>query len=254
MLTCLHCGSDKHEVVYKFSSLSEFKKFGKEKDIVKCSDCSLIYCSPRETEESMLEVYENDYWHDFQVRVGERKIEERHKEFEYISAERVRYVKQFKSSGKFLDVGCSLGYLVNAAKLAGFNSHGIDLNQKDLDHGKQKYDINLTKSLLQNYDNSDFDVITSFNVIEHVTYPDKMLSEMKKRLNKDGVVVIGTHDIDCKNHIKEGQKWKHIIPNEHLYYFNIETLKKVASKSGLELFYYNKPIENSIVGYFRHAE
>ena len=87
--------------------------------------------------------------------------------------------------------------------------------------------------------------------MEHVSDPVKMLLEKKKRLKKDGIIVVGTHDIECQNHRKEKVKWKHIIPNEHLYFFSIETLSNLASKVGLKLLYYNKPIENSIVAYFK---
>jgi len=93
-------------------------------------------------------------------------------------------------------------------------------------------------------------VITSFNVLEHVSDPIKMLLEKKKRLKGDGIIVVGTHDIECKNHQKEKQNWKHIIPNEHLYFFSISTLKKLGEKAGLKMIYHNKPIENGIVAYY----
>lgn len=251
--SCLYCGSEEQEIMYKFVELPEFKRFGKQKDIVKCCKCDLIYCSPREQLESMLDVYENDYWHEFQVKVGERKIEERHEEFEIISNERIENIQKFKSFGKFLDVGCSLGYLVNAAKVKGFDAYGIDLNQKDIEFGKNKYSINLQKSLIKDYQNSDFDIIASFNVIEHVSCPDKMLLEMKKRIKKDGMIVIGTHDVDCKNHFNEKENWKHIIPNEHMYFFSVKSLNNLAQAARLKLIHIDKPIENGFVGYFQNA-
>lgn len=251
--SCLYCGSEEQEIMYKFDKLPKFKRFGKEKDIVKCCKCDLIYCSPREQLESMLEIYENNYWHDFQITVGEKKIEERHQEFEMISVERIEYIQKFRNTGKFLDVGCSLGYLVNAAKNKGFDAYGIDLNQKDLSFGSEKYSVNLKKSLIKDYDSWDFDVIASFNVIEHVSYPNKMLFEMKKRIKQDGLVVIGTHDIECKNHLQEKENWKHIIPNEHMYFFSIKSLNNLAQDVGLKLIHAYKPIENGFIGYFKNA-
>ena len=106
---CLLCGNDKHTTIYKFKDLPKYKQIGEERDIVKCSECSLIYCHPRNLEESMLDIYENNYWQDYQTQVGEKEIKERVQDFESISKERMNYIERFKKSGKFLDVGCSMG-------------------------------------------------------------------------------------------------------------------------------------------------
>jgi 2-polyprenyl-3-methyl-5-hydroxy-6-metoxy-1,4-benzoquinol methylase len=249
--SCLYCGSEKYDIVYEFNKLPKFKQIGSKKDIVKCKNCSLQYCYPRNSNESMLDVYENNYWQEFQTEVGELQIKDRISDFEYISKERISYIKKFKSGGKFLDVGCSCGFLVNEANKEGFDAYGIDLNIKDIEMGKETYGVNLAKSFLGDYESYDFDVITTFNVIEHVSNPIKLLLEMNERLNDGGILVIGTHDVDCKNHLMEKENWKHIIPNEHLYFFNQNTLNKICFKTGFEVIYNNKPIENSIVGYYR---
>ena len=252
--SCILCGGEGHELVYKFSNLPKYKQVGESRDIVRCQQCDLIYCHPRNLEESMLDIYENNYWQEYQTQVGEINIKDRITEFENISKERIDYIQRLKQAGKFLDVGCCMGFLVNEANNRGFDASGIDLNAKDIEKGKEKYNIFLKKTLLEDFQEYNFDIITSFNVLEHVSNPIKMLLEKKKRLKKDGVIVVGTHDVECKNHQKEKEKWKHIIPNEHLYFFSIETLTKLATKVGLKLAYYNKPIENSIVAYFQNKD
>jgi len=236
--------------MYKFTDLPKYKQIGENRDIVKCSGCSLVYCFPRNLEESMLDVYENNYWQDYQTQVGEKKIKDRISDFEAVSDERMSYIEKFKTHGKLLDVGCCMGFLVNEANNRGFDAYGIDLNTEDINKGKEKYNINLKKDFLERFQQYDFDVITSFNVLEHVSDPIKMLIEKKKRLKKNGLIVVGTHDVECKNHRKEKQNWKHIIPNEHLYFFSISTLRELGEKAGLKMIYHNKPIENGIVAYY----
>lgn len=248
---CLLCGNDKYTTIYKFKDLPKYKQIGEERDIVKCLGCSLTYCHPRNLEESMLDIYENNYWQDYQTQVGEKEIKDRVKDFEFVSKERMDYIERFKKSGKFLDVGCSMGFLTNEANKRGYDAYGIDLNTDDIEKGIKRYQINLKKDFIENFDEYNFDIITSFNVLEHVSNPIQMLEEKKKRLKKDGIIVVGTHDIDCENHNQEKHNWKHIIPNEHLYFFNIDSLEKVGRKAGLKLFYHNKPIENGIVAYFQ---
>ena len=247
---CICCGETETSTIYKFSELPEYKQIGESKDIVQCKGCSLTYCYPRNTGESMLDIYESNYWQEYQTQVGELRIDERRQEFERISEERISYIEEFAAHGKFLDVGCCRGFLVNAARNRGFEAYGIDLNEKDIEDGIRDYVIDIEKSFLEDYSEYGFDVITSFNVLEHVSNPLNMLLEKKKRLKKSGLIVVGTHDIECANHKKEKENWKHIIPNEHLYFFSISTLKKLGEKAGLKMIYYNKPIENGIVAYF----
>ena len=251
---CIICGCEENDVIYYFNELPKFKQIGDKRDIVKCKECDLIYCSPRNINESMLDIYENNYWQDYQLTVGELDIVDRVSDFEMISKERVGFIKEQKTNGKFLDVGCSQGFLVYEAKKSGFDAYGIDLNNFDIENGIKKYDVKLEKSFLSDYEENNFDVITSFNVIEHVSNPVDMLIQKKERLSNDGIIVIGTHDVECENHITEKENWKHIIPNEHLYFFSIESLNKMASMVGLEMFHCHKPIINGFTAYFKKTK
>ena len=251
--TCLLCDQSDHSLVYSFDEIPERKQVGERRDIVKCNTCSLVFCHPRNLEESMLDIYENNYWQDYQTTVGEMDIKDRVNDFKFISKERIDFIKDItgKSSGKFLDVGCSQGFLVSAAQQAGFDSYGIDLNETDIKEGIETYGVKLTKTLLHDYNNTNFDVICSFNVIEHVSDPIQLLKEKVKRLNDGGVIVVGTHDIECETHKKEKVDWKHIIPNEHLYYVSIETMDALAELVGLEKIKTNKPIDNGFTSYYK---
>lgn len=247
---CLVCKSNKFKLIYSFEQIPEYKRIGPKKNIVECENCSLIYCHPRNTEETMIDVYENNYWHEFQTSIKEKPITERIDEFLKISYERISYISNFKKACSFLDVGCSLGFLVKAAQDSGYDATGIDLNQKDIDLGIRLFDINLKKQFLDQHKKS-YDVITSYNVIEHVSNPKAILLEMSSRLNDDGVIVVGTHDIDCNNHKNQRVNWKHIVPNEHMFYFSKKTLINLAGLVGLEEFYTYKPIDNGFVSFFR---
>jgi 2-polyprenyl-3-methyl-5-hydroxy-6-metoxy-1,4-benzoquinol methylase len=247
---CIICKNTKSKLIYSFEEIPEFKRIQPKKNIVKCKSCSLVYCSPRNTQETMLEVYENNYWHEFQVSVKESPITERIDEFLEISRERISYIVNFKKKCTLLDVGCSMGFLVKAAQDSGFISTGIDLNKKDIDFGIDLFDINLKKQFLGQHQKS-YDVITSYNVIEHVSDPKSLLEQMASRLNNGGIIVVGTHDINCNNHKKEKVNWKHIVPNEHMYYFSKKTLSNLAELVGLKEFYTYKPIDNGFVSFFK---
>jgi 2-polyprenyl-3-methyl-5-hydroxy-6-metoxy-1,4-benzoquinol methylase len=113
--------------------------------------------------------------------------------------------------------------------------------------------IDLFLTDLEKYNEEKFDVITSFNVIEHLDNPIQFLLECKKRLSDDGIIVIGTHDIESDTHKKMKSEWKQItVDGDHLYYFSIETMKKLADICGLDTFHTHKPIDPSFTIYLKN--
>lgn len=259
---CLLCGGKFKKVLHDFDSLPLERRGEQKLDIVKCLSlkCGLIATHPPVPNDHWADKYAADYWRDYQTSIGERRIDDRFEEFEMISAERLQYLERFyrllppglrfNPTGRFLDVGCSMGFLVNAAEDAGYIAYGIDPNQQDIDEGKERYGVFIEKQSIEDYKERSFDVITCFNTIEHVARPELLVEEMVKRLSPKGCLVLGTHDIECANYINEGVNWKHIKPAEHLYYFSRDTLTALGIRYGLRAFWHSKPIENSIVTYF----
>jgi 2-polyprenyl-3-methyl-5-hydroxy-6-metoxy-1,4-benzoquinol methylase len=257
---CLLCGGKRRKIVHKFSDLPASRRGKQKLDIKQCSNCGFIASHPPVPNNHWNDKYEGDYWREYQTSIGERRIDERFDEFEMISAERIRYLQsfyrllppplRFNPTGRLLDVGCSMGFLVAAAQAAGFTAYGIDPNQQDVDEGKEKYGVSLQKCYIEDYGENSFDVIMCFNTIEHVARPDHLMNEMVKRLAPKGVLIVGTHDIECASYEEEGVSWKHIKPAEHLYYFSKDTLSQLGEKHGMRAFWHAKPIENSIVTYF----
>jgi 2-polyprenyl-3-methyl-5-hydroxy-6-metoxy-1,4-benzoquinol methylase len=258
---CLLCGGKRRKMVHKFADLPKSRRGKQKLDIKQCSKCGFIATHPPLPNDHWNDKYEGDYWREYQTSIGEKRIDERFEEFEMISAERIHYLEQFyrllppplrfNPQGRFLDVGCSMGFLVKAAEDYGFKeAFGIDPNQQDVDEGIERYDVALSQGYIEDYDNGTFDVIMCFNTVEHVPRPDRLMEEMANRLKPNGVLVVGTHDIECNNYVQQGVEWKHIKPAEHLYYFSKNSLALLGRKYGVRPFWTGKPIENSIVTYF----
>jgi ubiquinone/menaquinone biosynthesis C-methylase UbiE len=100
---------------------------------------------------------------------------------------------------KILDLGCGDGVLLYllSERTENFNIdfYGVDSSDIALQVASQKNkSINFINSDVYelSFENDFFDIIVSSDVIEHVTYPEKMLGEIKRVLRKDGFAVIGT--------------------------------------------------------------
>jgi ubiquinone/menaquinone biosynthesis C-methylase UbiE len=140
-------------------------------------------------------------------------------------------------NSKFLDVGCGAGYSLMRASLdlncevegidADPGAHGVGRFLKELVKSpeiKQGFAENLP------YENESFDVVYSSHVLEHVNNEAKSLTEMKRVLKKDGVLIIGmpTASMAILNYISQ------MIFTTHIKIY--ELFRNIFSKNALNNF------------------
>ena len=160
---------------------------------------------------------------------------------------RLKTIKFYKKSGSLLDIGCAFGYFVHEAQCFGFEAEGWDVNHKtvkiaQINTGLPIYQGNdFSKSTLP----KKYDVITLFDVIEHLQNPDKYLSKIYQSLKNNGVVVIETGDIDSWLAKFQKCQWRLICPAIHLFYFSQKTLIQMLIK------HHFKIIKVQRVGFWR---
>jgi SAM-dependent methyltransferase len=95
---------------------------------------------------------------------------------------------------KALDCGCAHGYVVSLLRGLGYDAYGVDLSYTYLHH--------YAKATLQNMLCCDvhslplrdrsFDLITAFELIEHLSRPRAFLSECARILRNQGVLIMTT--------------------------------------------------------------
>jgi SAM-dependent methyltransferase len=104
-------------------------------------------------------------------------------------------IASLPARGKLLDVGCGEGVFVNYARNKGFEAYGIDFSHESIEAGKKLYNLNsLFTATLQEVQEKtgipQFDIITLFEVLEHLDDPRAFLSEVSQLLKKDGSLVV----------------------------------------------------------------
>ena len=111
-----------------------------------------------------------------------------------------RYFKKFKikKDSQILDVGTNIGTLPNLMSKADWkNVFGIDVTKNAIGFGKKKYP-KISKNLIAYngekipFKNNSFDVVTSFDVIEHIPKPSKILDEIYRVLKPNGIFIFQT--------------------------------------------------------------
>lgn len=141
----------------------------------------------------------------------------------------------YRKTNNLLDVGCGDGFFLIEARKRNWKVFGTEFTHKAIDVCLQK-GIQMTKSPLnpQHYHPESFDVITSFEVIEHINTPQTELQSFHSLLRKGGALYITTPNFNSLSRIILKSKWNVIEYPEHLSYYTVQTLCALGSKQGFK--------------------
>ena len=125
----------------------------------------------------------------------------------------VRYQLAAKlvSGKKVLDIASGSGYGANLLQIAGGEVTGVDIDEASIQNAQKLFpQVKFLVGSAEKLDQADqeFDLITSFETIEHLEYPEKYLAELARVLETNGLALISTPNrevFQAKNpyHIKE---------------------------------------------------
>lgn len=139
-------------------------------------------------------------------------------------------IQQYKTSGKLLDVGCAMGFFVELALIHGYDAYGIDPSSYAATHAQKlvgKKRIQHKTLSTARFSKRSFDIITMFDVFEHVDDPRKILQQAYSLLKPGGLLVIATGNTDSIWARIAKKHWTFYIPPQHLFFFNNKNIIKL---------------------------
>ena len=197
---------------------------------VKCKNCEMVYINPVFTDEALTDYYTNN--HDLQAKIVQNDMEF------YISIYQQgidAVEKQNFCSRNLLDVGCSSGVFLDLAKKNDWITHGVELNTKEAEYAASKQHEVYTELLENITFNKKFDLITMWDVFEHLKDGEFYLKHMKSLLNKKGVVFLQIPSSDSLATKILREKCNMFDGLEHVNLYGLETITKLANKCGLKV-------------------
>lgn len=219
-IACPVCGGDDFEAL--------FLKAGEP--FVRCRGCTLALINPRPNFAAIRAHYDADYSAGY-TRKAAKKLRRSRRRVQ-------RLAREYQLRGRWLDVGCSAGFVVKAAEEAGFEAYGVDIEMGGIDYGRQHLGLGrLSCGLLedQRYPSAHFAAITAYDVIEHVPDLNGFVAELKRLLAPHGVLDLGTPDIGHWRVPRKLETWGEFKPSEHLYYFDRSTLARLLARHSLRI-------------------
>jgi 2-polyprenyl-3-methyl-5-hydroxy-6-metoxy-1,4-benzoquinol methylase len=234
----------------------------KDYQLLKCKDCGLLVTDQHSVRQK--DLYASDYFQGVHgnffadCKVGyETRLDKSEKLQNF--AHVLRKLKEMKPEGKLLDIGCATGVFLDMAQKQGFSVQGVDVSQYACTYARENFGVPTSCGYLEEIglEEKQFDVITMWDLVEHVPDPKAFLKEARKLLKNDGVLFILTiNDSSLMGWLAEGMYLgsfktfptftRMIHPVHHNYHFKESHLRRYLKESGYQVVWKEKsemPIE-----------
>ena len=141
-------------------------------------------------------------------------------------------------------MGCASGLFLFAAAERGWQVTGLEPAEVLYREAQERLagrgtvlPLTLEESDLPEH---QFDVVTLWDVLEHVADPLNMMGRCQALLKPGGSLFLNVPDLDSVKARIRRRQWPLLLP-EHLNYFNRPSLKLCAQKCGLQLRRFGRP-------------
>jgi SAM-dependent methyltransferase len=244
-MNCPNCKNPEFLDFFKSYSQVHYKR---------CNNCRCVYQDP------IIKLnYSDNYWQGAIDPDGVTRnfLNERKFKIDNWYGDTIDFVNSYeKKDFSVLDLGCGLGYFLSALN-TNFKKCGIEDSDFACDYIRENFkDIEIINGDYNKIENFKikFDVIMFYHVIEHLNDPIHSIELIKKSLKKDGILIIGTPNVDSFVSRLFKERFRHYIP-AHICLYGEKSLKKMLSQHEIEVFKIEKPFfkttYNSISNYLK---
>jgi 2-polyprenyl-3-methyl-5-hydroxy-6-metoxy-1,4-benzoquinol methylase len=228
---CPLCSSSKFDV---YMHTKDFFFTQEEFTLSKCKNCDFVFTNP--IPQDLSGYYETTNY--LSHNTGDNGIMGNlYSMLRNINIKRkYKLVTNYNPSGKILDIGCGTGELLNYFKNNKWEVSGVEPNDTARAFANKKFNIDISKEeALEVLPPNNFDVISMWHVLEHVSDLHNRLSQISKLLKKEGTIFIALPNLNSPDSKKYKEYWSAIDVPRHLYHFTEQSFKNLISKHNMKL-------------------
>jgi 2-polyprenyl-3-methyl-5-hydroxy-6-metoxy-1,4-benzoquinol methylase len=202
--------------------------------IKECKKCSHRFTQIKGVDNHLNEVYSDNYF--FQGKDG---YPDYMKEKDLLYKSGINYAKilsKYTQPGEVLDVGSAAGFILKGLEKSGWRCHGIEPNDTMASYGRNELNLDIQTCGLENYQSEKkFDLVNMIQVIGSLYDLDKSLLVISNLLNKNGLVMVESWDMNSLAARIMGKYWHEYCPPSVITWFSDNTLVQVFNYYGFEL-------------------
>ncbi len=215
--SCLICSS---------TYVDQYQPFYNAHGLLKCTSCKFIFMEKIPSEQELTDYYaqysysEDAYLSPLTIKSYNLLLDE---------------FEKYRKHNRILDVGCGRGWFLQEAKKRGWVVYGTEYSSTALDlcnnEGIKMHSGALTENA---FESNYFDVVTSFEVLEHINNPQEEIKSIYKFLRRGGLFYITTPNFNSYLRYQLKEKYNIICYPEHLSYYTRKSLKYLLSNNNFK--------------------
>ena len=232
---CPVCNSENYEPVTKDWQNIQGKQYTFQ--LVKCQDCGLIYVNPRLDREKIIGTAGGGAWS--QAALVNRGIYKHGIQHLKSLLTRSNLSQNRNPKYKLLDIGCGYGAFLDSAQQMGFAVAGVEIDKQIAEKARASGFV-VYDDYLENLElpANNYDVITLWDVIEHVPDPVSLLAECHRLLKPGGILFY--HTGNAKFQVTKGRILAKLRPNrgpnnvpiQHILHLDDTTSRYLLNRAG----------------------
>lgn len=196
----------------------------------RCTLCGLVMTEPRLTGAELGAHYEGEYWG--RTRLDDPawvRRDQRH---------RTAFLQRFLRQGRILDVGCGLGLFLHALDPVRWDRYGLELMPVPYQQAARLLGAERVvqrELAAASFPREHFDVVTFWDVLEHLPNPRQALEETFRILRPGGLVFITLPNWASYQARHFQEDWYALSLPHHLYHFTPQTLARLLNATSFRL-------------------
>jgi 2-polyprenyl-3-methyl-5-hydroxy-6-metoxy-1,4-benzoquinol methylase len=217
---CALCGSAKSTVHRNF----------REIPVLRCTECGFLYSGRVMDAEATRAYYQDNF--------GSKRHFEGQRVNARTNAAALKRLLDFGKVRSWLDVGTGYGFLLEWLQRAhGIAGEGVELSLQEAEHARGRLGLKIHDSLSGvGVPRARFDVVSCFEVIEHISEPVPFLQALAEYVRPGGALIVMTDNFESRVARKLKGSFPKWIPHSHVSHFGPESLRAcLAQVPGLEI-------------------
>jgi len=209
---CPLCGGGRIEPLHRYERAQ----------LSRCHTCGFVFSMRRPGDDELGRHYGGYSRMDFDSPLTRQRYRELLERFE-----------RYRALGRILDVGCGIGFFLEEAQRDRWDARGTEFGSRAVEINLAKgFDVVDAATDAALFEPGYFDVVTAFEVIEHVRDPRAHIASIARLVRPGGLFYCTTPNFDSLSRRVLRDRWTVIDYPEHLNYFTLSTLERLLGCFG----------------------
>ncbi|MBI3445270.1 MAG: class I SAM-dependent methyltransferase [Magnetospirillum sp.] len=225
---------------------SRFSQYAYYDDIYRCRVCGLVVQHRRHDPATIAGLLKAEKYLD--EAIGELNLREKHVQFETL----LGLVETFRplEGQRVLDVGANTGLFLSMARRKAASVRGVEPSREAAENARRTFGLDVQDCLIAEADLPDaaFDMVTLFDVVEHLTDPAGDLAFLARKVAPGGLLFLSTHDIGTWLARLSGPGYP-MLMYQHFFHFTPHTLGLMVEKAGFKVLGHRRFLKSWSVEY-----